>query len=560
MKRSRPKSGEARTVLVFGQKAILTVVEAEATDMDPAGTTAPGDFLKSVGPVQFAPETLDHIRSVVLGIANSILNMLGKPICSFRLSLRNVGANSVQGLGTRIQGLSADLAILIAMLSAALGITVSPTMLFTGPIASMEGQIADAASLDIKIGATRADPSVKILVCPPLDADGSLAALVPDEYERAMRAILASEGRPRIITVGDVAELLYHAFSPDKIVLSSLRKGFYGAPPVEDDPSTPVGRAVRHLVNDNPKSFWHVLGEHLLDCQTGQSRELLEEFANYHLNKGTYPSGLGRRLHNLVQSLPPVVRHAQARLPLLPARICFKLGLLASGADERDAVTLLDATHGPYVGRQAASQRTKKPKDQKNRWHRTVEYVLESISADSLAHQYMIPLDAARASFVPATMVCRSHDEFMDLLGAFYRHMAQCSGLLSLPANDVQAEAEAIQLLKEAFGDPGGDKAAEAEARSGLHGGNRLVLDQLTTRLQDRLKYMHVDRLLKEAVDPLRPRQKEQFVRALVDHLGDLLPDDIRRRLPRDFAEHRDLLVKVITQSRDKIAEAFRGI
>ena len=181
-------SGRAMTVLVFGEggdtRAVISSVVAHTRDY------TDGDRISFVGPVAFERSTIVHVRDVLVPIVDNILDLLGLAKKSFEISVVNPGAVSVYDLGVSISGFSADVPMMLAMLSAASHIAVSDDIVSTGHIASSDGDIAVVKAMPAKINAAFDDKSVSCFVYSNLDADGSLAALSPVETEKAKVAVI----------------------------------------------------------------------------------------------------------------------------------------------------------------------------------------------------------------------------------------------------------------------------------------------------------------------------------------------------------------------------------
>ena len=102
--------------------------------------------------------------------------------------------------------------------------------------------------------------------------------------------------------------------------------------------------------------------------------------------------------------------------------------------------------------------------------------------------------------------------------------------------------------------------AFELEEKLALLQDNEMILQAFADHLKEKLKFRYVDRVLKEAVDPLDPQGKVEFMRALMEHMGNQLPPDVRGRPPEDFVEQRDALIRTYVQSRDRVAVSVRVV
>ena len=78
---------------------------------------------------------------MVLAAADNIINALDLPKHSFDIWVANIGATSLNEIGITISGFSADVPVLLAILSASLQLPVSADIVSTGHIASPDGDI-----------------------------------------------------------------------------------------------------------------------------------------------------------------------------------------------------------------------------------------------------------------------------------------------------------------------------------------------------------------------------------------------------------------------------------
>jgi hypothetical protein len=566
--RNLASQSRVKTVLVFGggrnAPAVLSWISARAIVCGQDLETLPEEQLVCVrGPVSLSKQTLDHVRNTIGPLVNRMLRLLDQPPCRYELSIANIGPASCQDLGAAVTGFSADFSILVAMLAAVLKVEVHEDVVMTGHIASTDGDAAPVRSLDAKIAAVRTDPAITRFVHSNPRDDLAMSMHAPLEHDRNVQALIAAERRLETVAVRNVGELLPAVLDEGEIALGSLRTGFFSDPALVGSGSGPVARAVRHLGGDNTRRFWQAMEGALFEGDSDRARELLNAWVGYHIRTRRYPSGFGAGLRQLILCVPPAARRQRITFPLLPVRRCLALGLLGTDGDEEDIAILIDASLGRHLNASGTSGTdTDGVGDPPTAAGpiETVHRVLEAISDESLTQKIGAPLDTARVTCPQDGVTAHSHEEFMDVITAVYRHMVWHSRLVLIPPDDEMMAAEAQHLLEEAFARYGGGRAAEAEARSPTHGGLRLVIDRMADHLKEELKFRYVDRVLKEAVDPLDPQGKVEFMRALMEHMGNQLPPDVRGRPPEDFVEQRDALIRTYVQSRDRVAESFRGV
>jgi len=194
-------------VLVFGEGekagAIISTVVAQTRNFNA------GERLRFVGPVTLERQTARHVGDILVPIVDAIGEALGIVRRGFDLSVVNPGAASASDLGVEIAGFSADVPMLLAMLSTTLSLSIANDMVATGHVASCNGDVGAVKALPAKIQAVLEDKSIRQLVYPALDADSSLAALSPLETEKAKIAVINARGRLRLTAVRRRQEINY---------------------------------------------------------------------------------------------------------------------------------------------------------------------------------------------------------------------------------------------------------------------------------------------------------------------------------------------------------------
>ncbi|NOR14334.1 MAG: hypothetical protein GQ544_01380, partial [Candidatus Aminicenantes bacterium] len=72
------------------------------------------------GPVYFDDRELRHLHSVIIPLVDRITGNLDIPVKNYEISVVNLGATASAGKGIEISGFSADLPVLLALLSSSL--------------------------------------------------------------------------------------------------------------------------------------------------------------------------------------------------------------------------------------------------------------------------------------------------------------------------------------------------------------------------------------------------------------------------------------------------------
>jgi predicted ATP-dependent protease len=198
------QNGRANTILVFdagdNAKAVTSSVVVRIADQ------SENERIRFTGPASFEAKTLEHIVNIILPIVDRICTILRLSQRNFEISLVNLGAASIMDVGMSVSGYSADVPIALAMLSACLEMVVPKDMVFTGHIASVDGDIRMVRSLPAKLEAAIQDEEIGIFVHPGLDKDSSLKTLSPSEKELVSGSISEAKRLIRTEAVHDVGE------------------------------------------------------------------------------------------------------------------------------------------------------------------------------------------------------------------------------------------------------------------------------------------------------------------------------------------------------------------
>ena len=282
----RTSVGRTKALLVFGSAAaargVVTTIAARVVSPDEASP----ERLLFQGPVSVDGRAKEHLQTMVLSVVDRLTGRLGLPPLHFLLSFANLGAASATDLGADISGFSADVPIVVALLSAALQIPIEQGLASTGHLASPEGDIILVRGLAAKIEAALQAGNISRLIIPNLEGDASLRSLAPQEYERLKASIKSVASRIEVHQVEDVAGLVTAAFSEEAMVVGSLTSGYFS---IEDDTPQddggPIGRAALNLARDNHARFWRALQAHLLAGDYAAGKALLGVFVDHHLSR-----------------------------------------------------------------------------------------------------------------------------------------------------------------------------------------------------------------------------------------------------------------------------------
>ena len=156
-------------------------------------------------------------------------------------------------------------------------------------------------------------------------------------------------------------------------------------------------------------------------------------------------------------------------------------------------------------------------------------------------------------------MITEDNEEFFDTVVSFYIHLMRYTQDVLDPVDSNAADRDAIHLLEEAFVNKGGYKAAFAEARNGINGGLKFVLDMMAIQFNKSEKEKRVQAVFKLAIDPLDHEGKRNLINGLLKRFGNLLPSEISSLPPERFVEHYEILVKQYVKVTDDLKSIFQS-
>lgn len=552
--------GRAKTVLVFGRgkdsKAVISSVVAQARSHKRK------ERICFAGPATFVAKTAKHIKEVVLPAADNIISALGLPKQCFDISVSNLGAASLNDIGLTISGYSADVPILLAILSASLQLTVPEKLVSTGHVSSPDGDIQMVSGIPAKLSAVEKAESIQIFVYPDVEQDTSLDSFMPTEKEKIINALLRAKSVIRTVGVRDIGDLVRAVFSEDKVIFASLKIGLFKSSISSPSRESAAGRAVAFFTEDNEKRFWKVLERQMIAGRSNDARQLLLAFARFYIDRKTYPKKMGIRLFNLIQSLPPETRRKKLDFPLLPLPKCIQLSQLAHESELEDVLVLFKAVTWDKIQQLPMSDVKKKwPEDTAiDHGNDQLQPILTEINADALTASVSRLIDNARAAYVMGSVVVESNDEFNDLIASFYSHLLRHTRRLSDPIDSKAAGAEGFALLERAFSKRGGLQGALAEARNGTNGGLRFVFDIMTEQFKQEQQEKRVNLVLNSELDPLDWDGKVALIKALLSRLKNNLPAEILSQPAERYAGQLDILVRAYVKSIDQVKALIRSI
>jgi hypothetical protein len=514
------------------------------------------------GPVTLDDRASKQVHATLIPIIDQISSLLGLPAKNFEISGVNLGSAASLDRGVGISGLSADLPILIALLSAALEVAIRQDVAATGHIASTEGDIRPVKGIPQKIEAAVSAPGVSAILIPALDKDRSFEVLTPGEYHSAMESVVRHKGDIRIHMCEDLLDAFKVMMPEDAVTIGSLKAGFFKSLVSRQSTGSSVHRAAGYLTEENEKRFWQAVGHSLLSHEVKKAHESLQVYGDFHVRLKTYPPYFGEKLSRLVISLPGSVRRLKRIFPLVPMDLCIGLSQLAGPGDHRDLRELFKAAFGEGFEKFPATQPNpeKMPEATPDDAEALLDDMLAEIRDETLARTIGRPLDEARGRYISSLVTVTDGFEFNEAITAFYTHLFQHTASPAGHADTDALSAAAIDLVEKAFQNEGGYKAALAEGHQGINGGMRKVFDAMTEYLKEEEKQKHIAMVLKKAIDSKDWDAKVRLMKIFVERVRPELPDDLKDMSPKQLASRWDVVIRHYAESRKHVADLLRRL
>jgi len=546
--------GRANTVLVFGSgenaKALISAIIAKSL---PETNTNRIEFK---GPAQFSDKTKAHILETIVPLTHNLFSSLGLETTAFELSVINLEAAAVNDVGLTISGFSADVPVFLSILSAALGCEVPEHFVSTGHIASSDGDIRMVKHIPEKLTAAVLSKKTSCFIYPVLDQDRSLETLSPDEYDHTVTAVAKHKTAIQVLAVKNAYDLIIQAFTEYQVLMAGLVKGFWNRDVSSANDLSNTAKTVCHFSNNSYKRSWKVLEELLLQGKADAACRFFSALTSFYISRKTYPLNIGSSLFQLLSSLPPEKQRLTKHNQLISIDTCIKLSrfadehqhndvLLLYKAISADTVKNIPSTHQDFdtVSSQGSSILTE---------------IISEINTDFLACNINQPIDAARSTYILHSVITASYDSFIDIITSFYIHLVRHTKTIIEPVDITAASAEALELLEKTFSGKGGIRTAFSEARDAINGGLRLILDSLTDQFKREQQEMHINRVLKLALDPLDWDTKVQIIKDLLEKLKHVFPQDLLDVEPEKYADHYETIVRTYVNSCNQLKSVIR--
>ena len=190
---------------------------------------------------------------------------------------------------------------------------------------------------------------------------------------------------------------------------------------------------------------------------------------------------------------------------------------------------------------------------------RTLDSLLHALDEVTIATHVRAPHDEARNSFCLASNTVGSFDEFVRIVGDYYRHhFTTCvahGGRMSL----TEAAGRAKEIIERDYRRRDGDiVTAYLDAHEGRNGGLRVILDRIAEALQAESVERYTRDMFDRHVAPHDWDDKVAIIQQFIRKFRPLLDGMIVADQPERYARDYEQLVRSFLRAMQHTSAAFR--
>ena len=544
--------GRAKTVLVSREgPAVISVIIAKTIEERNSKN------LIFSGNVHFDESVKEHIHETILPHVDELTRLLNITPSSYELTAVNIGAVSSSDIELSINGYSADVSIFIAMLSAGMKLPLEQNIVYTGHIASKEGDISQVQNLEAKSKAAIIDERVSTFVYPSLDSDQSLKILKPKEYDKLKATMRSCRGKIKLLDVHNTYKLIQKSISDEAIVLSALNSNFFGIK-IDEVQNSSFELISKYFLDENNERFWRSLEFSLLNKDVKKSHLLINTFVDYHLRKNKYPNNSGKELNKLIMSLPFSVKKISELFPLIKKDKYIRLIQNAAENAHNDISILHNVLFGKIERKHDFVDTKKEEKVNGTDESDRLEYILEQINPDYIDLNITKYIDEARASYVMDEIQVDSYDDLIDTITSFYIHIIRYTNNQQIDIDNEKFSIEALELFNNTFPQKTQFKEAVSIALSGNKGGLRYIFDMITEYMKKETMDKHVSAIINDAINPLDYQLKKRLIGKIIKRGTGRLELDSKMLRPEQYVENYIEIIKEYARSKQSLNRIFK--
>lgn len=491
------RQGISQTVLVLHQGGNIVALPTQVV----ASVSAADSFSFEVS-TQVAQSVALHYQTILAPFAEELAQALGAGDISVAIEFLPLEAFELLGVDSLVQGHSADLSVLVAIVAAIAGLAPREDVLLTGSLQSAAGHIGSVRNLSDKIAAFERYERFATVLCPKLDRDGSVEKLLP---EHLVHERVARKSDQSIVEVGHIHELWEYVFVPASVIDWCFSRSEVVLP-----------EWLEPLMSFGRSRFWPHFCELLERSEIASANRLLS------LRQIDDPNFAGEFTHAL-ENAPLFVKRLVSLDELIPQ----------SWIRTVDASQLLAWQTAISCEHSDASLDARE----------CFELLLDRLNETHLCATLDAPIDDAAASFVYNWERSGSAGAFWNEIQRFLAHLAYYRTGSHLPSSAFEQDAVA---MVDALG--GADMIIEQAQRTGISG-MRQILEGICEEQKRTARQSYCRFLFVRLTQGTGIEQRMKLAELLISHFESVLPDDVLAEPSARYAKKFDeLLLAIISQ------------
>ncbi len=506
--------GRCRAVLVSNVgKAITSTIIVKSTVSDNRSK------IVFHGEVIFDNALQDHIRNIILPQIKEILLKLLKKEFIFEISALNIGAASSSNSTLSISGNSCDLSIYSAMLSSALKIPINQHKLFTGNIASEDGDIIQVENLKAKLKAAVKDNEINCFIFPDIQQDLSLQTAKPHHYKKLKKILSRNQSTIKLVPISKTLDVTKEIFSEVDIAISSLKFNYFNKEVKNEQNSN--NKLLLDYFLYNETKFWSLFSSYIEKSDIKICQSLLGAFFDFHISSRKYPSRIGYKMTKTVESLPHKMRFLLNQFLLIDQSNYVKLIQFSTDRDKEDISLLHNSLYNNRRSGFRISEHDNFKTFEKDELLVISGYLLEQIQPEKIKSLIISPHNALRRSFKIEKNKKITLDLYSDTVKAFYLHVNQFKNTGSKNA-ELAMKNKALPTTEKSFVNIPHYGQTVSRVLLGDEDAWEVVLNNLTDYLINKKWEDYFMKIVDETIDSRRTKLKNNLIRELVAKNGRL--------------------------------------
>ncbi len=182
--------------------------------------------------------------------------------------------------------------------------------------------------------------------------------------------------------------------------------------------------------------------------------------------------------------------------------------------------------------------------------------ILRLLDSENIAQVVSIKHDQARESYRLQRTTVNSYEEFHEEIIAYHQHHHQC--IYGAPMPPEMASGVVRQIIDRQFSRQGGYESAFVEAKTGIMGGLRNILDRICDVLKHDHEEKYITHIFHTYVGPLNWEAQVSLMRQYMEKFRAIAPPELLEKSPEQLARDYEYVIRTHVQSIRPITSVFR--